>query len=242
MKRALILILLLLLTVLSACRGETPTPPAVTEAAVTEAAVTEAMLPPTTVPETAPPEPLPEPEDSDLVAVEQYLAEIPVELKYATEDNFTGRKIYDFQSAYLRLGTVKKLAAVQADLKELGWGLKIWDAYRPVEAQFALWEACPNPAYVANPNRSFSSHSRGNTVDVTLVDDEGKELEMPTAFDSFSARADRDYSDCTAAAANNAQILEILMEKHGFYGYFKEWWHFTDSVEYPVEETFHPET
>jgi len=63
---------------------------------------------------------------------------------------------------------------------------------------------------------------------------------MPTAFDDFSKKADRDYSDCSADAANNAIILEILMEKHGFSGYKGEWWHFEDTDEYPVEETFQP--
>ena len=86
----------------------------------------------------------------------------------------------------------------------------------------------------------FSSHSRGNTLDVTLVDENGVELEMPTGFDDFSAKADRDYSDCTAAAANNADILEILMEKHGFTGYAGEWWHYSDTMSYPVEREFEP--
>ncbi len=179
-----------------------------------------------------------EPEDSVFVAVEDYLPEVLVELKYATEDNFTGQVVYDFSTAYLRYGTVKKLAAVQTDLQELGLNLKIWDGFRPVSAQFRLWEICPDPRYVANPETSFSSHSRGNTVDVTLVDSRGADVEMPTAFDDFSSRADRDYTDCTPEAANNAEILEILMEKHGFSGYKREWWHFTDTNEYPVEEVF----
>ena len=148
--------------------------------------------------------------------------------------------IYDFQDAYLRYGTVKKLAGVCRDLAEMGLYIKIWDGFRPVSAQFALWEVCPDPTYVADPNVGFSSHSRGNTLDVTLVDENGVELEMPTGFDDFSAKADRDYSDCTAAAANNADILEILMEKHGFTGYAGEWWHYCDTMSYPVEREVEP--
>ena len=72
------------------------------------------------------------------------------------------------------------------------------------------------------------------------MDKNGQELEMPTGFDDFSSKADRDYSDCTQDAAAHAQLLEILMEKHGFQGYSKEWWHFTDTDEYPVEEYFSP--
>ena len=159
---------------------------------------------------------------------------------YATDRNFTGQVIYDFSDAYLRYGTVKKLEAVCADLSELGLSLKIWDGFRPVSAQWKLWEVCPDPAFVANPETGFSSHSRGSTVDVTLVDDTGNELEMPTGFDDFTARADRDYSDCTETAAAHAQLLEILMEKHGFKGYSGEWWHYSDTEDYPVEENFSP--
>ena len=125
---------------------------------------------PTPTPTPTPtPEPTPEPEDADLVVVQDVIPTIYVELHYATTDNFTGQVIYDFTDARLRYGTVKKLARVQQALLEQGYSLKIWDAYRPVHAQFRLWEVCPNSAYVANPNTGYSSHSRGNTVDLTLV-------------------------------------------------------------------------
>lgn len=178
--------------------------------------------------------------DSDFVNVEDYISNIYVELKYSTEDNFTGQKIYDFSEAYLRYGTVKKLLCVQNDLQELGLSLKIWDAFRPTEAQFDLWEVCPNSTYVANPNKGFSSHSKGNTIDITIVDSEGNELVMPTEFDNFSKLADRDYDDCTREAAINAKLLEQIMLDNGFKGYFGEWWHFTDLDEYPVEDVFVP--
>lgn len=186
-------------------------------------------------------ETVPEPADEAFVSVCDYIPDIVVELKYATADNFTGQVIYDFQEAYLRYGTVKKLMAVQEELREQKLGLKIWDAFRPTAAQFALWEICPNPVYVANPNKGFSSHSRGNTVDVTLVDEKGEELEMPTGFDDFSAMADRDYSDCSFEVSLNVLLLEQTMERHGFAGYKGEWWHFADTTAYPVEETFRPE-
>ena len=202
--------------------------------AVTE---TEETLP---MAETAVPVIMAIPADKDFVKVTDYIPGVYQELMYATQENFTGQVIYDFQDAYLRYGTVKKLAGVCRDLAEMGLYIKIWDGFRPVSAQFALWEVCPDPTYVADPNVGFSSHSRGNTLDVTLVDENGVELEMPTGFDDFSAKADRDYSDCTAAAANNADILEILMEKHGFTGYAGEWWHYSDTMSYPVEREFEP--
>lgn len=192
---------------------------------------------------TAPPETetlYTEPDIADFVRVLDYIPAARQELRYATRENFTGEVIYDFQDAYLRYGTVKKLMAVSADLEEMGMYLKIWDAFRPVSAQFTLWEVYPDAAYVANPNTGFSSHSRGNTVDVTIVDAEGNEFSMPTGFDDFSARADRNYSDCSEEERNNAVILELIMEKHGFSSYAAEWWHYSDTDSYPVEEVFRP--
>lgn len=179
--------------------------------------------------------------DDDFVLVSDYIPDITVELKYSTPDNFTGTVIYDFSGAYLRYGTVKKLSEVQKELRSMGMGLKIWDAYRPAASQYKLWEVCPDPTYVADPNKGFSSHSRGNTVDITIVGDNGMELKMPTVFDNFSTRADRDYSDCGQTERQNAEFLESLMKKHGFKPYFGEWWHFTDSTVYEVERIFYPD-
>lgn len=196
-------------------------------------------VPPTTE-ETQPTLPLPEPEDADFVKVKDYIPDIVVELRYATENNFTGQQIYDFTELWLRYGTVKKLMAVQAELRESGLCLKVWDGFRPTAAQFRLWEVCPNATYVANPNNGFSSHSRGNTVDLTLVYADGTELTMPTGFDDFSTLADRDYSDCSPEAASNARFLENIMTEHGFKPYAGEWWHFSDTQSYPVEKEFQP--
>lgn len=207
--------------------------------------VTQAPALPTTevtLPTEAPSEPpvLPEPDDDDFVRVADHIPSVQQELIYATADNFTGQPIYEFTEVYLRYGTVKKLAEVSEELAQQGLYLKIWDGFRPVAAQFKLWEVCPDPTYVANPTKGHSSHSRGNTIDLTLVDAEGNELEMPTGFDDFSSKADRDYSDCTETAAANAMLLQSIMEKHGFSGYFGEWWHFSDTDSYPVEESFQP--
>ena len=186
------------------------------------------------------PEASAQPESDDFVPVAEYLPQAEVDLRYATENNFTGQIIYDFTEAYLRYGTVQKLAEAQAALEEDGYSLLIWDAFRPVEAQFRLWEVCPDPVYVANPETGFSSHSRGNTVDVTLTDEAGNAVEMPSGFDDFSSLADRDYSDASEEAAANAKLLEDVMTACGFRPYSGEWWHFTDTDDYPVEETFSP--
>lgn len=239
MKRVLMLFILACL--MSGCGkqkvAETTFPMETGEVETVAVTETEETLP---MAETTVPAIMAIPADKDFVKVTDYIPGVYQELMYATQENFTGQVIYDFQDAYLRYGTVKKLAGVCRDLAEMGLYIKIWDGFRPVSAQFALWEVCPDPTYVADPNVGFSSHSRGNTLDVTLVDENGVELEMPTGFDDFSAKADRDYSDCTAAAANNADILEILMEKHGFTGYAGEWWHYSDTMSYPVEREFEP--
>lgn len=174
-----------------------------------------------------------EPEDDEYVLVKKYIPDIYVELRYATENNFTGVKIYDFTEAYLRYGTVKKLAQVQKELKQQGYSLKIWDAYRPFEAQQKLWEVYPDPNYVANPANGMKNHNLGGTVDITMVAADGSIIPMPTEFDDFSLKADRNYSDIdNEEAVNNVMILQNTMENNGFTGYQGEWWDYSDTVEY----------
>jgi len=185
--------------------------------------------------------PAPEPEKETFVQVEAWLPDVRTELRYATENNFTGQIIYTFDDAWLRYGTVQKLAKAQELLEEQGYSLLIWDAFRPTAAQWKLWEVFPDPVYVANPERGYSSHSRGNTVDVTLMTLDGEIVEMPTGFDDFSSLADRDYSDVPEVAAQNALLLETVMTDCGFKPYSGEWWHFSDTDAYPVEESFVPD-
>lgn len=174
-----------------------------------------------------------EPENDEYVLVKKYIPDIYVELRYATENNFTGVKIYDFTEAYLRYGTVKKLTQVQKELKQQGYGLKIWDAYRPFEAQQKLWEVYPDPNYVANPANGMKKHNLGGTVDITMVAADGTVISMPTEFDDFSLKADRDYSDIEdEEAVKNVMILQNAMENNGFTGYQGEWWDYSDTDEY----------
>ena len=170
-----------------------------------------------------------------------YIPNIRQELAYATPNNFTGQRIYDFTDAYLRYGTVKKLASVCADLADYGLGLKIWDGYRPLSAQEYLWDICPDETYVSNPTKGYRAHCRGNAVDVTLVDlESGDGVLVPSGFDNFTAFGDRDYSDCSSTTVLHMTILEELMIRYGFEPYEKEWWHFTDTDDYPLEENFDP--
>lgn len=230
-------VLLPLLLLLTACAAPPESPPAPSPPAPPPAASVEPEPKPLPEPE---PEPVPVPEPEAFVKVTDYIPEILVDLRYSGPENFTGQAIYDFTDAWLRYGTVEKLAAAQEALSAQGYGLLIWDAFRPVAAQFRLWEVCPDPVYVANPEKGYSSHSRGNTVDVTLAALDGSGVEMPTGFDDFSALADRDYSDVPAEPRAHARLLEDVMTEAGFRPYQGEWWHFSDEDKYPVEEDFVP--
>ena len=228
--------LLLTILLLAGCAPK-PTPEAPPETTQTVAVETTILPEATLAPETIPWQ---EPEEGELVRILDYLPQAYQELPYAGTDNFTGQVIYDFPDAYLRYSTVKKLMAVQSDLQQAGYSLKIWDGFRPTAAQWKLWEICPDPTYVSDPTRGYSSHSRGNTLDLTLALPDGREVEMPTGFDDFSHYADRDYRDCSQEAAKNARFLEETMKANGFTGYFGEWWHFTDTDSYDVAEDFQP--
>ena len=180
------------------------------------------------------PTPDPAPEAGELVRAVDVIPRIYTDARYASEDNFSGRAIYEDSTVYLRYSTAKKLAKVQELLNSYGYSLCIWDGWRPVAAQFALWRACPDPVYVANPFSGVSGHCRGNTVDITLVTLDGESVAMPSDFDDFSSLADRDYSDVSPEAAENARLLEELMTAAGFRPYSAEWWHYTDNDAYDV--------
>ena len=212
--------------------AETEPTPAVT------AAPTPTPKPKPTPTPTPTPEPTPEPADDALVIVQDVIPSMFVELRYATTENCTGTVIYEITDAMLRYGTVKRLARVQEALLAQGLSLKIWDAFRPVSAQFRLWEVCPDNTYIANPNTGYSDHSRGNTVDITLVRADGSEIPMPSGFDEFSPLADRNYSDVSPEAGQNAALLEAAMTAEGFVGYSGEWWHYSDPIRYDVVTDF----
>ena len=154
-------------------------------------------------------------------------SEIIVDLRYATTNNFTHQVIYDFTTAIVRTGTAHKLAKASALVKQQGYRLKVWDAYRPVSAQRRLFEVYPDPEFVAQPNPNFS-HQKGVTLDLTLANPDGSELTMPTAFDDFTAAAHRD-APRTTLQEQNYQLLDSAMTAAGFVGYVNEWWDYRDS-------------
>jgi D-alanyl-D-alanine dipeptidase len=164
---------------------------------------------------------------ADLVDIKEVNPRVVVDMKYASEDNFTKRKLYDSNTCFLRKPTAVKLDAVQKELEKMNLGLKVWDCYRPLAVQWIFWKILPDERYVANPETG-SRHNRASAVDLTLVDSQGKELQMPTGFDDFSSRADHHYRDLPAEAIRNRELLKGLMEKAGFISLAEEWWHYDD--------------
>jgi len=166
-----------------------------------------------------------EPKDSDFVDIQAVNPNILVDLPYATKKNFCGEKLYPIERCFFRRRVAQQLDQAQQDLEKQGLGLKIWDGYRPRSVQYRMWEVTPKKGYVANPTRG-SRHNRGAAVDVTLVDSDGKELEMPTEYDHFSFKANAYYAKASAVALKNRKILQRAMTANGFAIMKTEWWHF----------------
>jgi len=164
---------------------------------------------------------------ADLVDIKEVNPRIVVDIKYASEDNFTKKRLYDSNTCFLRRSVAVKLNTVQKELEGMNLGLKVWDCYRPLAVQRILWEVLPDDRYVANP-KTGSRHNRASAVDVTLVDSEGKELRMPTGFDDFSPRADHRFQGLPDQVVKNRELLKGLMEKAGFIPLPEEWWHYDD--------------
>lgn len=164
-------------------------------------------------------------ESIDLVDITELDSTIIIDLRYATKDNFMGDTLYSANICLLRSEVAEQLVKAHQSLRKLNLGLKVWDAYRPLSVQKKMWKKISDPRYVADPARG-SNHNRGAAVDVTLVDSQGNELEMPTEFDDFSQRARSDYPDASERAKQNRSILQQAMTSYGFLTISSEWWHF----------------
>lgn len=153
---------------------------------------------------------------------------VKLDIKYATKDNFSGIAVYNQARAFARKPVVSALANVQKELAKKGLGLKIFDAYRPYAVTVKFWKVTPidKKEFVANP-KTGSRHNRGCAVDLTLIDlKTGKELEMPTPYDSFAKEASPTYEDIPAQQKQNRNLLIAVMESNGFKVIKNEWWHF----------------
>ncbi|MEM6885827.1 MAG: D-alanyl-D-alanine dipeptidase [Verrucomicrobiota bacterium] len=170
--------------------------------------------------------------------VDRALPSVIVIPRYATDNNITGKPIYESEILWVHRDTVRALKKVVRRLKDKGYRLVIWDAYRPPFAQWELWKAYPDPEYVADP-RKFSRHSRGTSVDISLADRDGNLLEMATDFDEFTSKADHDLEDLTPEIRERVHFLRTAMFDHGFRGVPAEWWHYDlkNWPDYPVVMT-----
>lgn len=164
--------------------------------------------------------------DKELIDLAKHIPEIVLDIRYATTNNFTGQRIYDLAKAYARKPVADALKKIQAELKREGLGIKIFDAYRPYKATVKFYEVYGDTTYVASPYRG-SRHNRGCALDLTLIDlKTGKELKMPTGYDSFSKQAWPSTPMTDPEIRRNRQTLIRAMEKFGFKVNSAEWWHF----------------
>jgi D-alanyl-D-alanine dipeptidase len=153
---------------------------------------------------------------------------VRLDVRYATERNFLGRPVYTQARAFLRPDVAGALLRAQGALKPRGYGLLVFDAYRPWSVTKLFWEQLPpeKRRFVANPARG-SMHNRGCAVDVSLYDlDTGREVEMPSAYDEMTERASPGYRGGPALARTRRDLLRAALEAEGFRVNRGEWWHF----------------
>ncbi len=162
----------------------------------------------------------------DLVSLSAISPRPLFEIRYASSNNFLKQTLYDKVNPQLRCPVALALQKVQLDLVEQGLGLKVWDAHRPLAVQQQMWDAIQDPRYVSNPSVNAGRHTRGASVDVTLINQQGKPLRMPTDYDDFSKSAHVDAEGVLADRAANAKTLRRAMERRGFRSFATEWWHF----------------
>jgi zinc D-Ala-D-Ala dipeptidase len=167
-------------------------------------------------------------DDSEFVDIKRIDRTIVVDLRYASSNNVARRPLYPAETrALVRAGVARRLVIAQDYLRKKGFSLKIWDAYRPQSSQEKLWQVTHNHSFVADPNEGRGSmHIRGAAVDATLVDAEGRDVPMPTDFDSFTPAALLEYKGNNATVRANLKLLQKAMAHGGFYGLRTEWWHF----------------
>ena len=180
------------------------------------------------------------------VDVGELIPSIMLDVRYASSDNFIGRPIagYKAPKIFISREAAQVLKLIQAELQQEGLSLKIFDAYRPQRAvdDFVRWAADPNDiatkakyypeikkgriipdGYVAEK----SGHSRGSTLDLTIVNAQGVELDMGSGWDYFGKKSHAFYKDISTEQQASRQKLREIMIRHGFAPYDEEWWHFT---------------
>ena len=164
--------------------------------------------------------------NSDFVDVSLFSNDFILDIRYATKNNFLDSILYPCAKCLLRFEVLKDLLKAQSEFESLGYTIKLFDCYRPLSVQKAMWEKLPVVGLVADP-ATGSRHNRGSAIDITLIDPEGNELDMGTAHDDFSKRARTFSQEVDIAIHENRMLLRKIMHKHHFIGINSEWWHFS---------------
>ena len=173
---------------------------------------------------------------NNFVDLKDYDKNFKYDIRYATSNNFLKEAIYDCEKCLLLPEVAQALTKASYYFCDLGYQIKIFDCYRPLSAQKKMWKIYPNPRYVANPYTKKSVHNRAAAVDLTLVDFNGKQLDMGTTYDFFGKKAHQDFKDLPADVLKNRKLLREGLEKFGFHIIRTEWWHYDygKAYAYPV--------
>ena len=165
---------------------------------------------------------------------------IILDIRYATTNNFVEEKMYDCPRCFLRPQLANKIVEAHHILRKRNLGLKLFDCYRPRPVQQKLWDKVPNASYVTPPSKG-SMHNRGGAVDLTIVDLNGKELDMGTGYDYFGVEAHHTYKGHTEEIHKNRTLLLELMEEMGLKGIRTEWWHYSlPGYKFPISDWLWP--
>jgi len=176
--------------------------------------------------------------EPDLVEIVRLDPTIHLDIRYASANNLLGRPVYSEARAFLQRPAAEALVRVNRALRQKGYGLVVFDGYRPWSVTKAFWDATPadKKIFVADP-KNGSRHNRGCAVDLSLYDlASGREADMGGGYDEMSPRSYVTYDKGQKDAMARRELLSDEMEKEGFFPYPWEWWHFDwkDYREYPI--------
>jgi D-alanyl-D-alanine dipeptidase len=164
--------------------------------------------------------------NNELVEIKKAIPTIKLDIRYATKNNFMQQVMYKQARAFARKPVVESLKKIQKELNKKGYGLKIFDGYRPYAITVEFYKKASDKNFVANPAKG-SKHNRGCAVDLTVINlKTGKELVMPTPYDSFSAAAAAKYENVSPEAKKNRDFLIAIMAKYQMNVLENEWWHY----------------
>lgn len=164
--------------------------------------------------------------DKELIELKKVIPDIKLDIRYATKNNFMQQVMYKQGRAFARKPVAELLKKIQKELSKKGYGLKIFDGYRPYAITVAFYKKASDKNFVANPAKG-SIHNRGCAVDLTLINlKTGAEIPMPTPYDSFSAAAAADYPNLTPEVKKNRDFLITTMQKYNMLVRDNEWWHY----------------